>query len=437
MFYLLFCLLTVLSFSACSDDDNDGGYLLYPLQVQLVYPENSGVAATENVQVVLKNSVSDITFKAVTDQSGMASFEVPEGLYEASATDKRTVGTKVLLLNGLNTNVTVNAQTTAVKLPMVVSKTFGVVIKELYIGGCPNDNGKPFQRDQYVILYNNSSETVDISDYAFAVVNPYNSHSSNKDYVNDELFYAKDKVLPAGNAVWYFNEKVELAAGQQIVVSFNSGVNHTITYSQSVDLSKKEYYCMYDIKNFDNKFYYPAPSEAIPTSHHLHAYKFPGVTANAWTVSNLSPAFFIFRPEGQTLKSFVENPKNLNQYSGLATQTRVMVPEAWVVDGIEVYKEDAPQNYKRLLNSVDAGYVNLTNKLGHSLYRNVDKEATEALESNKGKLVYNYALGTENSTDPSGIDAEASLKNGAKVIYMDTNNSTNDFHQRKKSSLRN
>lgn len=48
--------------------------------------------------------------------------------------------------------------------------------------------------------------------------------------------------------------------------------------------------------------------------------------------------------------------------------------------------------------------------MGYTLYRNVDKEATEALAENEGKLVYNYSLGVGNSTDASGIDAEASLK---------------------------
>ena len=86
----------------------------------------------------------------------------------------------------------------------------------------------------------------------------------------------------------------------------------------------------------------------------------------------------------------------------------------------------------------------LPNKYGYSSYRNVDKEATEAIAENSGKLVYNYSLGTLNmigvengSTDPSGIDAEASIKNGARIVYQDTNNSTNDFHQRRKASLKN
>jgi hypothetical protein len=80
---------------------------------------------------------------------------------------------------------------------------------------------------------------------------------------------------------------------------------------------------------------------------------------------------------------------------------------------------------------VDAGYVALTNQHGHTLYRNVDKTATEALPENSGRLVYGY------SADPSGIDAEASIRQGAHIVYMDTNNSSNDFHEREKCSLRN
>ena len=82
-----------------------------------------------------------------------------------------------------------------------------------------------------------------------------------------------------------------------------------------------------------------------------------------------------------------------------------------------------------------------TCKLGHTLYRNVDKEATEAIAENAGKLVYNYAGGTSDagvpygSTDPSGIDAEKSIANGAKIIYKDTNNSSYDFHERMFASL--
>lgn len=113
-----------------------------------------------------------------------------------------------------------------------------------------------------------------------------------------------------------------------------------------------------------------------------------------------------------------------------------MVPNEWVIDGIEVFVKDNAKNKKRLTAAVDAGAVEMTGGMGYSLYRNVDKAATEAIAANAGKIVYGYAGGADGATDPSGIDAEASIANGALIIYQDTNNSTNDFHQRAKASIK-
>ena len=66
----------------------------------------------------------------------------------------------------------------------------------------------------------------------------------------------------------------------------------------------------------------------------------------------------------------------------------------------------------------------------------------EELAENAGKIVYNYAGGTfdaatnSGSTDPSGIDAEASIAAGAHIIYKDTNDSGKDFHERTKASIK-
>jgi hypothetical protein len=117
-----------------------------------------------------------------------------------------------------------------------------------------------------------------------------------------------------------------------------------------------------------------------------------------------------------------------------------MLPTDWILDGVEVYRRGYDNNLKRAPAFVDAGYVYHDTGMGYTIYRNVDAEATLAIEGNADKIVYNYALGTASqggTTDPSGIDAEASAKNGARVIYKDTNNSTNDFHLRARASLRN
>jgi hypothetical protein len=197
---------------------------------------------------------------------------------------------------------------------------------------------------------------------------------------------------------------------------------------------------MYDIGIYTFANYYPPPSELIPTSHYLKAYHY--ATGTAWGLSVTSPAFFIFTPE-EGPAAFAASADNIHQYnnSSSAANTRKKVPVERIADAIEVFVRGASNNHKRLTQDVDAGYVELTNYQGYTLYRNVDKAFTEAIPENEGKLVYNYAGGTADTeggtTDPSGIDAEASLKNGARIIYKDTNNSSNDFHQRKRASLKN
>jgi hypothetical protein len=150
---------------------------------------------------------------------------------------------------------------------------------------------------------------------------------------------------------------------------------------------------------------------------------------------------------GTTPEAFANDANRTDLYNNSASQVRKKVPVDWVLDGLEVYNYGNANNNKRMTPKVDAGYVELFNQQGFTLYRNVDKAATEAIPENAGKIVTGYALGTQGitineqvingTTDPSGIDAEASIKNGARIVYKNTANSSNDFHQRRKASLRN
>ena len=192
---------------------------------------------------------------------------------------------------------------------------------------------------------------------------------------------------------------------------------------------------MYDPESgFNNTTIYPAPSAAIPSSHYLKTYRYG--LGNAWPYSQISPAFYILKQKN--IGEFTKNTENYD-YTENQNLPNVKVPVEWILDGVEVYTTTSDKNSKRLTSEIDNGYVMFTKALGYSVYRNVDQEATEAIEGNKEKLIYNYSMGTvdvEGSTDPSGIDAEASIKNGAVIIYKDTNNSTNDFHQRRQASIK-
>ena len=433
--YMLLCMMVGLA--ACSDDEDDkvdNGYTTYNVSVQLLYPEDSEVQASAGVSVSL-SSTSGTAYDATTDADGKAVFQVPAGIYAASASEVRAMDGYSHVLNGTASGITVNESwnpDNTVSIEMVESVSGQVVIKELYVGGCQKDDGSGlYQFDKYVILYNNSAQTATLENLCFGMVNPYNANTSTNDYVNGELVYEADGYIPAGCGIWYAQQDITIEPGKQIVVAMNGAINHTPTYSNSVDLSNADY-CMYDMEDFSSTSYYPAPSENIPTGHYLLAYKYGQGTG--WPLSNSSPAFFIFTTHDETPVEFASNP----DYHYVAGNNKptwccAKVPNEWILDAVEVFNAEKEADCsKRLTSGIDSGYTLLTNKQGHTSYRNVDQAATEALPENDGKLVYGYAYGN----DPSGIDAEASLANGARIIYQDTNNSTNDFHERSQASLR-
>ena len=164
------------------------------------------------------------------------------------------------------------------------------------------------------------------------------------------------------------------------------------------------------------------------------------------------------------MPDFVNNSENQTRFTGNKwgdLSSSLKIRNETVIDGVDVkscvcsynkttgaLSSDNSKKYvKRFPDDIDKGFVNnLRSDKSFSIYRNVNKEATEALKENEGKIVYDYAFGTENitngegtasgSTDPSGIDAQASIKNGAHIIYLDTDNSSNDFHQRSQATLK-
>ncbi len=315
-----------------------------------------------------------------------------------------------------------------------------VIIKELYVGGCPKDEGTGyFQMDKGFVLYNNCPQQAVVNNLAVGQVDPANAHANNGWYENDKLTYADQGWIPAIYGIWYFQEPLVIEPYSQIVVSCMGSIDNTKTYSQSVNYANPAYYAMYDPESgYNNTAYYPTPADVIPTSHYLKAVEYG--QGNAWPLSVMCPAFVIFQTKGVSPAEFANNADNYTYMPGQKqdqVHRCVKIPNSWILDGIEVWQTSkVSASVKRLTDDVDAGHVNLTNRKGHSLYRNVDKAATLALPENEGKLVYGYALGVDGSTDPSGIDAEASIKNGAHIVYQDNNNSTQDFHERQKFSVR-
>ena len=128
MLFACCVLIQILAFSACKEKEN-GGYQVSSVSIRLVYPEGSGFEPVEGVSVTLKNTSGSTTFSQSTNAEGVAVFEVPQGIYEASASDKRVADAKVYLFNGLNTSVNVTQETVEATIKLEMSSGGSVLIR--------------------------------------------------------------------------------------------------------------------------------------------------------------------------------------------------------------------------------------------------------------------------------------------------------------------
>ena len=429
---LLSAAVLALGFAACEQLPK-----LANITIQL---KADGAAFSQAGVTVTVLSNTGTKFESLTNESGVASFTLPMGSYSASANYKTAAaGVRVVYSGSIPSVVAAVDGTTSYTIDLNRVENQQIIIKELYNTGCPKDGGNAYFDDAYVILYNNSDLEADASDIVFSFVAPYNANGANKYYVDGNLLYENENWIPAYGAIWWFTSPVKIPAYSQIVVAIFGAIDHTATVPASVNLANSGYYWMSnsDVAAYTNKKY--AVADMIPAANYLTTV--PISQGNAWALSNSAPGFYIGRMSNAEAKALCENTDAFDHTMGTSAAFNVAkFPKANVVDAIEVWSAaNKDKSQLRFSSDINTGMIPITNKMGYSVYRNVDKEATEALEENAGKLVYNYAGGTadvEGSTDPSGIDAEASMANGAHIIYCDTNSSMMDFHQRKVASLK-
>ena len=403
---VLFALLCVMSTSC---DDNLGepeNYATQALRVQVQgdLPDREGIAVT-------LTDDKGMVFSQTSDEQGIATFQVPVGIYDVTVSHAtQPVDGWRTVYNGSMSNVVVGHDGEhSVTLTVTAATTSAIIIRELYVGGCQRDDGSGwFYRDKYVIIANNSDQRIALAGLCLAIATPYNSYAINMNYDEQGRLNYEDKgFVPAASSFWYFqDDEVVFEPWEQKVIALNGAIDHTLTYTNSVNLAHPDYYCTYDIEHYSSTSAYPSPSELIPTSHYLKAVRYGDQMESAWPLSNTSPAFFIFTPpEGMTPLEFGNDASNVWYDEGRALPTFACrkVPVENILDGVEIFSTSWEEASKRLTASVDVGAVWMTARYGHSVERRIDEQETERQ---------------------------------GHTVYQDTNNSTNDFIEREHASLK-
>ena len=172
-FFLLGLALLV---AACVEDyKSPWPDALQLLSVNAVYPDGYAHAVHEGAVIRIEEVSSGAAYLAKTDRRGLAEIPVPPGIYRITCSDR----TGKDLFNGAADKVVVTERR-IVDLRLSHSTAGGLVVKEIYCGGCskaPQEG--TYQSDQYFIIHNNDYETVYLDSLCFGTLSPYNSTSVN------------------------------------------------------------------------------------------------------------------------------------------------------------------------------------------------------------------------------------------------------------------
>ena len=372
------------------------------LSVNAVYPAGYADAVHEGALIFIEEVSSGATYMAPTDRRGLAEIQVPPGIYRITCTDR----TGKDLFNGSADKVVITERR-LVDLFLSHSTAGGLVIKEIYVGGCskaPQEG--TYQSDQYLIIHNNDYETVYLDSLCFGTLSPYNSTSVNnwveRDPVTGESIFPN--FVPVVTVVWQIpggGRDFPLAPGEDAIIALRGAIDHTLQYPLSVNLNRSDVFACYNPTYFPNPTYHPAPGDKVQPERYAQVVIKTG-QSNANTFSISSPTIVLFRtpmPAGE----YVLQDGVVRVTPGNSADRVVVVPYEWIVDAVEVFDGRSSNNGKRLSPAADAGFVLQSDIYkGHTLRRMVDETA--------------------------------SAENGYEVL-MDTNNSSNDFYESEIQSL--
>jgi hypothetical protein len=363
------------------------------VQVSVVvrYPAEIGSGATiTGATVKATNIQTNRIYTETTNEQGKAQFDFRGGNYNlvVSFSEEREIlidgypVKKTILFNGSLTGQLITEQGLELLLqPGYSIINEGFVIKELYTSGSTTPQGKSYGADKFVEIYNNTDKVLYSDGLCFGVVHPTTT------YEPTPWVDAKGKLLDR-IPCWSFvaivpgsGQEHPIEPGHSFVIAL-SGINHRDDPNgnpNSIDLSHAdwEFYV-------DKGMYVDAPG--VPN---ILMQRITQGTAMVFDVRG--QVCILFRLPSKNLQQVFTDANNFMVQPG-GTFNCFMVPYGWVIDGVENARLDDRGVYKRLPNSIDVGYIQ-----------------------------------TRGSGQKVAIRRKVAEVINGRVVYKDTNNSTEDF----------
>lgn len=396
---ILILSLTTILFVSCNNDADIDVAQMYPLNVTISIDEkytNAGgdLDYREHVTTAKIEAVNQQTSRKYVvegEYSEIWQIKVPAGEYNVSAFLEldESVQDDIISFNGTKNNLGIYSKNDiSVGLTPVVPSP--LIFKEIYYSMCKTSTNESYIYDQFYEIYNNSAEIQYLDNCVLArhqgsgsAVIPCRWVDANGEILKE---YPTDSYIAAfvGDGS---GKSFPLEPGKSVVIAFQAR-NHKISNSTSVDLSGANY----EVNISDWKTNYvnnpDVPDMKIITKVGEASYAF-------WMGPYSGTATMLAKfPDDINLENYVLDMSHWKTipFQTASTELYFMIPQEYIMDGINIVGVDNSKRQVQFRSEIDAGMVtNSENYNGKSIKRKVKKEV------------------------------------GDRIVYLDTNNSTEDF----------
>lgn len=359
---------------SCTDENGDASQSVnVDIQFQLEAPYDT--LNLNGIEVAIENKEKGYSLKAVSNEFGELSIEdVEKGSYVISCSHLYEGGMIDLALNGSAEVVFTEDESMVLNLVVakIQSQGAGLIIKEYYYSGSYKPDSTKYFDDKFIELYNNGASTVYLDSILLVEHGSYGTAPS--------LWLDIIETSITGRSVWSFpGENIKVAAGESVIVAVD-GLNHKSdtlgNVNSPVNLGSANYEFFATKNNKDLDY----------AAHNL--------IKQLWIYEGTE---FSFHPNGGSAMALVKIKEgNLDTYVEnnlirTAGKEYAVFPNDWVIDAVETCLPHKIN--KRFHVSLDAG----------------------------------VAINQSGSWSGKGIRRKIADVIDGRVVYQDTNNSSNDF----------
>ena len=401
--------VAALSMTSCDPSENRVSAISANVIIDESALEEMGIS-TETYTVTFTNANTGLAVSAESENGIATATGLTPGLYNILANASATVGTSVYILTGSANNVNLATDGQEVTIEITATEESALIFKEIYYSGCtfnspsesdPNATATYF-RDQFYEIYNNSSETVYVdgmciaetifSDYTFTTRYEYPIENA------DDYVYVQTVWQIPGNGTQY-----PVAPGESVVIA-QWGTDHkadNLTKGGSpVNLSGAEFEAVEgESETWDGIVLTDNAAVNMVKAVNARGFSMP-----QWLTSTSGSQYVIFMPsEPLRTSDFLTANDDANS-------TALEIPISDVIDAVQAVSGPERLNFLGLPTSLDAGTIWVDSPgsyTGQSISRKISRTEED------GRIIYQD---TNNTTDDFEVnDTPEVRRNGAGV----------------------